>query len=356
MAAQPQQLTPQQIITQEDFMKLFDRGGGGGGTVPVDTEKDSLKRPYPAGFSQFDPASKRPLPIIPQMQNSMLTHQHLMQQAALQAAMQGRPLPTTVQNSYFSPHLRPIDTSATQQLRPPDSVQQLRAPLDSASAQQMRQIDQQNAAAQQYRSHEQAMAQRLHRQLPTQMMQNQAVQMRNQQIAVQEYHNLLRLAQPPGLQQPRRQTISGNNISAQMPSSVARLQRSATTIEPSYSSSLQFSHQISPALSSLATSPISLATPIQIQQQNLLAQQIMSNAMRVAGTNMPPPPLQMVPTSKSQTTTNPGAVQQTTTILSGGMGDAEFLAFLENVRQIEAHLTRTLAESIQRSTAAQQQS
>ncbi|KAJ1351181.1 hypothetical protein KIN20_007152 [Parelaphostrongylus tenuis] len=270
--------------------------------------------------------------------------------------MQGCTLPTTVPNSYFPPHLRPIDTSATQQLRPLDSAQQLRPTLDSASAQQIRQIDQQNAAAQQYRSHEQAaMAQRLQRQLPTQMLQNQAMQMRNQQIAVQEYHNLLRLAQPSGLQQQRRQTLPGNNMNAQMPSSVARLQRSATTMEPSYSSSLQFPHQIPSALSSLATSSISLATPIQLQQQNLLAQQLMSNAMRNPGTNMAPPPLQMVPARQSQTPTNTGVVQQPTN-LSSGMADAEFLAFLENVRQIEAHLTRTLAESIQRSTAAQQQS
>ncbi|KAJ1351182.1 hypothetical protein KIN20_007151 [Parelaphostrongylus tenuis] len=37
-----------------------------------------------------DPANKRPLPIIPQMQNNMLTHQHLMQQAALQGTVISR--------------------------------------------------------------------------------------------------------------------------------------------------------------------------------------------------------------------------------------------------------------------------
>ncbi|PIO65625.1 hypothetical protein TELCIR_12694 [Teladorsagia circumcincta] len=170
-----------------------------------------------------DPSSKRPLPIIPQMQNNMLTHQQLMQQAALQAAMQARTLPTTMQNSYLTtpPHLRPLDNAAQQPLRPLDGPPQLR-PLDGA--QQIRQMDQNAAAAaaynnaaaaaQQYRAHDQAMAQQLQRQLPPQMLQNQALQMRNQQMTVQEYHNLLRLAQPAGMPQ-RRQTIAGTNMSPQ---------------------------------------------------------------------------------------------------------------------------------------------
>ncbi|EYC33743.1 hypothetical protein Y032_0002g961 [Ancylostoma ceylanicum] len=241
LLGQPQQLTPQQIMAQdcfiinelhrrttaqnqdllmktahEDFMKLFDRGA-----LQVETDKDSLKRPLPAAFTQFDPASKRPLPIVPQqMQNNMLTHQQLMQQAAIQAAMQARTMPSTAQNSYLQapPHLRPLDGTAPQQLRPLDPSQQLR-PLDTSAAQQMRQMDQTAAAAaaatQQYRAHEQAVAQQLQRQLPPQMLQNQAaLQMRNQQMTVQEYHNLLRLTQPTAMPQ-RRQTIGGTNISPQ---------------------------------------------------------------------------------------------------------------------------------------------
>ncbi|KJH48074.1 hypothetical protein DICVIV_05827 [Dictyocaulus viviparus] len=264
--------------------------------------------------------------------------------------MQARTLPTTAHNSFYPPHLRPIESSVAQQLRPLDSTQQLR-PLDS-TAQQIR--DQQNAV-QQFRSHEQAMAQQFQRQLQPQILQNQGVPMRNQQMTVQEYHNLLRLTQPTGLQQ-RRQTIAGSNMSSQMSASVARLQRSANAMEPPYSASLQFPHQVAAPLSSLATSPISLTSPIQLQQQNLFAQHLMSSAMRATNASMTAPPLQMVPTTQSQTPANPSVTQPPVKKISDGMGDAEFLAFLENVRQIEAHLTRTLAESIQRSTTAQQQS
>ncbi|XGW26712.1 hypothetical protein V3C99_007369 [Haemonchus contortus] len=362
LIGQQQQLSGQQIITQEDFMKLFDRG-----SLPVEAEKDSLKRPLPAAFTQFDPASKRPLPIIPPMQNNMITHQQLMQQAALQAAMQARTLPTTMQNSYLpaAPHLRPIDNAAAQQqLRPLDAPPQLR-PIDGA--QQIRQMDQNAAAAaaysnaaaaaaQQFRAHDQAMAQQLQRQLPPQMLQNQALQMRNQQMTVQEYHNLLRLAQPAGLPQ-RRQTIPGNSISPQMSSTVPRLQRTATTMAPPFTSSLQFPHQINPTLAAPATS---LAMPIPLQQQSLFAQQLMSNAMR-ANPSIAPHPVPMVPAQSQPAPSNsslstPPTNSSSVGALGGGIEDAEFLAFLENVRQIEAHLTRTLAESIQRSTTAQQQS
>ncbi|KAK5968345.1 hypothetical protein GCK32_006220 [Trichostrongylus colubriformis] len=297
------------------------------------------------------------------MQNNMLTHQQLMQHAALQAAMQARTLPTTMQNSYLPtpPHLRPLDNAAQQPLRPLDGPPQLR-PLDGA--QQIRQMDQNAAAAaaygnaaaaaQQYRAHDPAMAQQLQRQLPPQMLQNQALQMRNQQMTVQEYHNLLRLTQPAGMPQ-RRQTIAGSSMSPQMSSTVPRLQRTATTMAPPFSSSLPFSHQLNP---SLATPATSLAMPIPLQQQSLFAQQLMSNAMR-ANTSMAPHPVSMVPISQPQTAPSNSALSSPPTSSSsgagGGMEDAEFLAFLENVRQIEAHLTRTLAESIQRSTTTQQQ-
>ncbi|RCN35505.1 hypothetical protein ANCCAN_18635 [Ancylostoma caninum] len=298
------------------------------------------------------------------MQNNMLTHQQLMQQAAIQAAMQARTMPSAAQNSYLQapPHLRPLDGTAPQQLRPLDPSQQLR-PLDTSAAQQMRQMDQTAAAAaaatQQYRAHEQAVAQQLQRQLPPQMLQNQAaLQMRNQQMTVQEYHNLLRLTQPTGMQQ-RRQTIGATNISPQMASTVPRLQRPAATMAPPLSSSLQFSHQIAPPLSSLAP-PMSLAAPIPLPQPNLLAQQLMTNAMRAPAPTMGPPTMGVPPVSQPQAMSStvqaapPPSAPPAASV--GGMDDSEFLAFLENVRQIEAHLTRTLAESIQRSTSAQQQS
>ncbi|KAK6752073.1 hypothetical protein RB195_003475 [Necator americanus] len=360
LLGQPQQLTPQQIIAHEDFMKLFDRGA-----LSVDADKDSLKRPLPAAFTQFDPASKRPLPIIPQqMQNNMLTHQQLMQQAAIQAAMQARTMPSTAQNSYLSapPHLRTLDGTTQQQLRTLDAAQQLR-PLDTtAAAQQMRQMENQAAAAaaaQQYRAHDPAVAQQLQRQLPPHMLQNQAaLQMRNQQMTVQEYHNLLRLAQPTAIPQ-RRQTIPGSAISPQMTSSVPRLQRPAATMAPSLPSPLQFSHQMAQPLSSLAP-PMSLAAPIPLAQSNLLAQQLMSNAMRATAPTMVPPNISVTAVSQPQNASaamNAQAPPTSTNLSSstGGMDDAEFLAFLENVRQIEAHLTRTLAESIQRSTSTAQQ-
>ncbi|VDO57126.1 unnamed protein product [Haemonchus placei] len=284
------------------------------------------------------------------MQNNMITHQQLMQQAALQAAMQARTLPTTMQNSYLpaAPHLRPLDNAAAQQpLRPLDAPPQLR-PIEGA--QQIRQMDQNAAAAaaysnaaaaaaQQFRAHDQAMAQQLQRQLPPQMLQNQALQMRNQQMTVQEYHNLLRLAQPAGLPQ-RRQTIPGNSISPQMSSTVPRLQRTATTMAPPFTSSLQFPHQMNPTLAAPATS---LAMPIPLQQQSLFAQQLMSNAMR-ANPSIAPHPVPMVP-AQSQTAPSNSALSTPPTnstsggALGGGIEDAEFLAFLENVRQIEAHLT-----------------
>ncbi|ETN84218.1 hypothetical protein NECAME_06962 [Necator americanus] len=364
-------------------MKLFDRGA-----LSVDADKDSLKRPLPAAFTQFDPASKRPLPIIPQqMQNNMLTHQQLMQQAAIQAAMQARTMPSTAQNSYLSapPHLRTLDGTTQQQLRTLDAAQQLR-PLDTtAAAQQMRQMENQAAAAaaaQQYRAHDPAVAQQLQRQLPPHMLQNQvqplrsmlffwmsedvmetfqaALQMRNQQMTVQEYHNLLRLAQPTAIPQ-RRQTIPGSAISPQfqMTSSVPRLQRPAATMAPSLPSPLQFSHQMAQPLSSLAP-PMSLAAPIPLAQSNLLAQQLMSNAMRATAPTMVPPNISVTAVSQPQNASaamNAQAPPTSTNLSSstGGMDDAEFLAFLENVRQIEAHLTRTLAESIQRSTSTAQQ-
>ncbi|WKY08378.1 hypothetical protein Q1695_007696 [Nippostrongylus brasiliensis] len=373
---QQQQLTPQQIIAQEDFMKLFDRG-----TIAVEAEKDALKRPLPAAFTQFDPASKRPLPILPQMQNNMLTHQQLMHQAALQAAMQARTLPSSMQNSYLTSaaHLHHLDNTSAQQLRPLDptaaaaaAAQQLR-PIDSA--QQIRQMDQNAAAAaaygsaaaaQQYRSDQAAMAQQLQRQLPTQMLQNQALQMRNQQMTMHEYHNLLRLSQQTASMPARRQTIAGTSMSPQslqMSGTVPRLQRpTTTTMAPPYSTALQYPHQMTAPLSSLPAPPISLATPIPIQQQqSLFAQQLMSNAMRAtASTNMAPPPMPTVSTtttSQPQTANNsaiPTPVNSSGGGGGGGVDDAEFLAFLENVRQIEAHLTRTLAESIQRSTATEQ--
>ncbi|CAJ0604426.1 unnamed protein product [Cylicocyclus nassatus] len=340
-------------------MKFFDRG-----TLQVETEKESLKRPLPAAFTQFDPVSKRPLPIIPQqMQNNMLTHQQLMQQAALQAAMQARTMASTGQNSYLSAtaHLRPLDGNGSQQLRPLDPSQQLR-PLDTAAAQQMRQMDQAAAAAAQaqaqaqYRAHDQSVAQQLQRQLQPQMLQNQAaLQMRNQQMTVQEYHNLLRLtAQPAGIPQ-RRQSIAGTNMNAQMASSVPRLQRPAVSMAGAQPT-LQFSHQMGTPLSSIAP-PLSLAAPIPLPQPNLLAQQLMSNAMRAPAPSMGPPSMGMASVSQAQPMPSSLATPSTSaTAPTGGMDDAEFLAFLENVRQIEAHLTRTLAESIQRSTATQQQS
>ncbi|WKY08379.1 hypothetical protein Q1695_007696 [Nippostrongylus brasiliensis] len=399
---------------QEDFMKLFDRG-----TIAVEAEKDALKRPLPAAFTQFetsngcigcfrhilcadikpcrvysadirrcsssdvrlnesDPASKRPLPILPQMQNNMLTHQQLMHQAALQAAMQARTLPSSMQNSYLTSaaHLHHLDNTSAQQLRPLDptaaaaaAAQQLR-PIDSA--QQIRQMDQNAAAAaaygsaaaaQQYRSDQAAMAQQLQRQLPTQMLQNQALQMRNQQMTMHEYHNLLRLSQQTASMPARRQTIAGTSMSPQMSGTVPRLQRpTTTTMAPPYSTALQYPHQMTAPLSSLPAPPISLATPIPIQQQqSLFAQQLMSNAMRAtASTNMAPPPMPTVSTtttSQPQTANNsaiPTPVNSSGGGGGGGVDDAEFLAFLENVRQIEAHLTRTLAESIQRSTATEQ--
>lgn len=334
-------------------MKLFDRG-----SLPAEADKDPLKRPLPAAFTQFDPVSKRPLPILPQMQNNMLAHQQLMQQAALQAAMQARTLPSTMQNSYMptAAQIRSLENANAQQLRPLDPSQPLR-PIDSA--QQMRQLDQNAAAvaaynnaaaaAQQYRTHDQAAmaAQQLQRQLPPQMLQNQALQMRNQQMTVHDYQNLLRLAQPAAALPQRRQTISGTTMNPQMTGTVPRLQRPATTMAPPFSSALQYQHQ-------MAAPPLSLATPIPIQQQNLFAQQLMSNAMRATGSNMAPPqmPPSMASVTQPQTPSNPIATAPTNS--SGGMEDAEFMAFLENVRQIEAHLTRTLAESIQRSTAAQQ--
>ncbi|VDP02857.1 unnamed protein product [Heligmosomoides polygyrus] len=273
------------------------------------------------------------------MQNNMLAHQQLMQQAALQAAMQARTLPSTMQNSYMptAAQIRSLENANAQQLRPLDPSQPLR-PIDSA--QQMRQLDQNAAAA--------AMAaQQLQRQLPPQMLQNQALQMRNQQMTVHDYQNLLRLAQPAAALPQRRQTISGTTMNPQMTGTVPRLQRPATTMAPPFSSALQYQHQ-------MAAPPLSLATPIPIQQQNLFAQQLMSNAMRATGSNMAPPqmPPSMASVTQPQTPSNPIATAPTNS--SGGMEDAEFMAFLENVRQIEAHLTRTLAESIQRSTAAQQ--
>ncbi|KAK6014455.1 hypothetical protein OSTOST_20161 [Ostertagia ostertagi] len=240
------------------------------------------------------------------------------------------------------PHLRPLDSAAQQPLRPLDGPPQLR-PLDGA--QQIRQMDQNAAAAaaynnaaaaaQQYRAHDQAMAQQLQRQLPPQMLQNQALQMRNQQMTVQEYHNLLRLAQPTGLPQ-RRQTISGTSMSPQMSSNVPRLQRTATTIAPPFSSSLQFPHQMNASLGAPATS---LPMPIPLQQQSLFAQQLMSNAMR-ANSSMAPHPVPMVPISQPQAAPSSSALSTPPTSTSNGGG---------------AHLTRTLAESIQRSTTAQQQ-
>ncbi|EYC33746.1 hypothetical protein Y032_0002g963 [Ancylostoma ceylanicum] len=146
-----------------------------------------------------------------------------------------------------------------------------------------------------------------------------------------------------------------------MASTVPRLQRPAATMAPPLSSSLQFSHQIAPPLSSLAP-PMSLAAPIPLPQPNLLAQQLMTNAMRAPAPTMGPPTMGVPPVSQPQPMSNtvqaaaPPPPSAPPTASVGGMDDSEFLAFLENVRQIEAHLTRTLAESIQRSTSAQQQS
>ncbi|KHJ91574.1 hypothetical protein OESDEN_08560 [Oesophagostomum dentatum] len=276
--------------------------------------------------------------------------------------MQARTMPSTAQNSYLQapPHLRPLDATAQQTLRPLDPSQQMR-PLDTTAAQQMRQMDQTAAAAaaaaQQYRAHDSAMAQQLQRQLQPQILQNQAaLQMRNQQMTVQEYHNLLRLTQPASLQQ-RRQTISGTSMNQQMASTVQRLQRPAVTMAPPQSS-LQFSHQMAPPLSTIAP-PLSLAAPIPLPQPNLLAQHLMSNAMRAQAPSLAAPPMSVAASvSQPQQMTSSLSAPPTTsaTVSTGGMDDAEFLAFLENVRQIEAHLTRTLAESIQRSTNAQQQS
>lgn len=149
-----------------------------------------------------------------------------------------------------------------------------------------------------------------------------------------------------------------NSLIFQMASTVPRLQRPAATMAPPLSSSLQFSHQMAPPLSSLAP-PMSLAAPIPLPQPNLLAQQLMTNAMRAPAPTMGPPSMGVTPVNQQQTMSSsvqaaPPSAPPAASI--GGMDDSEFLAFLENVRQIEAHLTRTLAESIQRSTSAQQQS
>ncbi|VDL75077.1 unnamed protein product [Nippostrongylus brasiliensis] len=116
-----------------------------------------------------------------------------------------------------------------------------------------------------------------------------------------------------------------------MSGTVPRLQRpTTTTMAPPYSTALQYPHQMTAPLSSLPAPPISLATPIPIQQQqSLFAQQLI--------TNMAPPPMPTVSTTTTSQpqTANNSAIHTPVNSSGGGGGggvdDAEFLAFLENL-------------------------